>query len=77
MCTRALRSEILVIFVPKFAYVALSISQTYLIQAATRYVAETDTNDWNNGYGLIAAFGFVYTGLAVSTMPIVPARWQD
>lgn len=66
VCTWSLRWDVLAIFVPKFCYVALSLSQTYLIQAAVNYVAETGSNDWNNGYGLVAAFGFLYIGLAVS-----------
>ncbi|KAH8200433.1 hypothetical protein TruAng_005396 [Truncatella angustata] len=64
-CTWALRWEVLMILIPKFAYVALSLSQTYLIQAAVRYVAEAGSDEWSSGYGLIAAFGLVYIGLAV------------
>jgi ATP-binding cassette subfamily C (CFTR/MRP) protein 1 len=52
--------------VPKFCYVALSLSQTYLIQSAVDYVQDADSTDSNPGYGLIGAFALVYIGLAVS-----------
>jgi ATP-binding cassette, subfamily C (CFTR/MRP), member 1 len=71
VCTWSLRWEVLVIFLPKICYVALNLSQTYLIQAVVLYTAESDQNDWNNGYGLIAAFALVYVGLAVSLIPIL------
>ena len=66
-CVLSLRGDILMIFIPRFCYVALSISQAYLIQDAVRYVQETDIpGSINTGYGLIGAFAFVYIGLAVS-----------
>ena len=56
------------IFIPRFCYVALSISQVYLIQAAVGYVQGSDkSGSISNGYGLIGAFAFVYIGLAVSS----------
>ncbi|KAI0124180.1 P-loop containing nucleoside triphosphate hydrolase protein [Xylariales sp. AK1849] len=63
--TWSLRWEVLAVSVPKFCFVALSISQTYLIQAAVKYVEEADSPDSNTGYGLIAAFGLVYIGSAI------------
>ncbi|KAI1862215.1 uncharacterized protein JN550_010371 [Neoarthrinium moseri] len=65
-CTSSLRWEVLAIFVPKFCFIALTLSQNYLIQAAIRYVQEAAADDWNDGYGLVAAFGLVYISSAVT-----------
>jgi len=63
----SLRWEILTIYIPRFCYVALSISQTYLIQNTVEYVqGSDDPGSVSTGYGLIGAFAFVYIGLAVS-----------
>ncbi|KAI7788103.1 hypothetical protein LA080_013410 [Diaporthe eres] len=62
-CVWALRWEILVIYVPKLCYAALSISQVYLIQNAVTYVQGAEPI--NKGYGLIGAFAIVYTGFAI------------
>lgn len=59
----SLRWEILVIYIPKLCYAALSISQVYLIQNAVTYVQGAEPI--NKGYGLIGAFAIVYTGFAV------------
>ena len=62
----SLRWEILIIFIPRFLYVGLSISQAYLIQDAVRFVQGSDKpGSISTGYGLIGAFAFVYIGLAV------------
>lgn len=63
------RWEVLFIAFPKLVWVALSLSQPFLIQEAVSFVqsAETGGND-NVGYGLIGGFALVYTGLAVSTL---------
>lgn len=63
VCVWTLRWEILVIYVPKLCYAALSISQVYLIQNAVTYVQGAEPI--NKGYGLIGGFAIVYTGLAV------------
>lgn len=57
------------VFIPKFCYVALNLSQVYLNQSAVKYIEGANTMDWNNGYGLIAAFALVYIGLAVRLPP--------
>jgi hypothetical protein len=63
-CIYSLRYEVLVIAVPSFSIVALSLSQTFLIQAAVEYVQDFNAGD-SKGYGLIGAFGLVYLGIAV------------
>ena len=66
----AFRWEIVVIAFPKLAYVALSLSQPFLIQEAVGFVQNAGTGkDQNIGYGLIGGFALVYIGLAVSASP--------
>ncbi|KAI1272257.1 P-loop containing nucleoside triphosphate hydrolase protein [Xylaria sp. FL0933] len=61
------RWEVLLIVFPKLAYVALSLSQPFLIQEAVSFVQNTQTSNSNDiGYGLIGGFALVYTGLAVT-----------
>ncbi|KAI0803754.1 P-loop containing nucleoside triphosphate hydrolase protein [Xylaria sp. FL0064] len=61
------RWEALLIVFPKLAYVALSLSQPFLIQEAVSFVQNTQTSNSNNvGYGLIGGFALVYIGLAVT-----------
>ncbi|ORY71658.1 multidrug resistance-related protein [Pseudomassariella vexata] len=66
-CLWSLRWEVLVIAVPKFCYVGLSLTQPYLIQDVIAFVQTAETESENTGYGLIGAFGFVYLGLAIMT----------
>ncbi|ETS81268.1 hypothetical protein PFICI_06270 [Pestalotiopsis fici W106-1] len=66
-CTWGFRYEIMLIAVPKFCYVALSLSQTFLIRQMVTWVQNSDAASSNNtGYGLIGAFAFVYIGLALT-----------
>ncbi|KAI0423684.1 P-loop containing nucleoside triphosphate hydrolase protein [Xylaria sp. FL1042] len=59
--------EVLLIVFPKLAYVALSLSQPFLIQEAVSFVQNTQTNNNNDvGYGLIGGFALVYIGLAIT-----------
>ncbi|KAI1419772.1 P-loop containing nucleoside triphosphate hydrolase protein [Xylaria sp. FL1777] len=61
------RWEVFLIVFPKLAYVALSLSQPFLIQEAVGFVQNTQPEKNNNvGYGLIGGFALVYTGLAVT-----------
>ncbi|GAW18308.1 hypothetical protein ANO14919_077830 [Xylariales sp. No.14919] len=63
----AFRWEVLLIVFPKLAYVALSLSQPFLIQEAVSFVQNTGAGNNNDvGYGLIGAFALVYTGLAIT-----------
>ncbi|KAI0531750.1 P-loop containing nucleoside triphosphate hydrolase protein [Xylaria digitata] len=62
----AFRWEVLLIVFPKLAYVALSLSQPFLIQEAVSFVQNTGNENNNIGYGLIGAFALVYTGLAIT-----------
>lgn len=56
---------------PKLAYVALSLSQPFLIQEAVSFVQNTEAENNNDvGYGLIGGFALVYTGLAVSIISL-------
>ncbi|KAI0906085.1 P-loop containing nucleoside triphosphate hydrolase protein [Ustulina deusta] len=61
------RWEALLIVFPKLAYVALSLSQPFLIQEAVSFVQNTEAENNNDvGYGLIGGFALVYTGLAIT-----------
>ncbi|KAI0543772.1 P-loop containing nucleoside triphosphate hydrolase protein [Xylaria curta] len=61
------RWEVFLITFPKLAYVALSLSQPFLIQEAVSFVQNAETTDRNNiGYGLIGGFALVYIGLAIT-----------
>ena len=69
----AFRWEVLLIAFPKLAYVALSLSQPFLIQGAVSFVQNTRTENNNDvGYGLIGAFALVYIALAVSRISDFP-----
>ncbi|CAN8102283.1 unnamed protein product [Discula destructiva] len=63
-CIWSLRWDVLVIYVPRLLYAALSISQVYLIQDVVAFV-ESKSSD-STGYGLLGGFAFVYVGLAVT-----------
>ncbi|KAI0407428.1 P-loop containing nucleoside triphosphate hydrolase protein [Xylaria palmicola] len=61
------RWEVFLIVFPKLAYVALSLSQPFLIQEAVGFVQSTGTSENSNlGYGLIGGFALVYIGLAIT-----------
>ncbi|KAI1115542.1 P-loop containing nucleoside triphosphate hydrolase protein [Nemania sp. NC0429] len=62
------RWQVLFIAIPKLAWVALSLSQPFLIQEAVNFVQSAETGDNDSvGYGLIGGFALVYTGLAITT----------
>ncbi|KAI0143174.1 P-loop containing nucleoside triphosphate hydrolase protein [Xylariaceae sp. FL1272] len=61
----AFRWEVVYIALPKLAYIALSLTQPFLIQEAVAFV-ENDGGEDNTGYGLIGAFALVYISLAVT-----------
>ncbi|KAI0968721.1 P-loop containing nucleoside triphosphate hydrolase protein [Xylaria arbuscula] len=61
------RWQVFLIAFPKFAYVALSLSQPFLIREAVSFVQNTETgNNSNVGYGLIGGFALVYISLAIT-----------
>ncbi|KAI0858183.1 P-loop containing nucleoside triphosphate hydrolase protein [Xylaria cubensis] len=61
------RWEVFLIIFPKLTYVALSLSQPFLIQEAVSFVQNAEATDSNNiGYGLIGGFALVYIGLAIA-----------
>jgi len=62
-CVFSLRWEVLMIYIPKLCYAALSVSQVFLIQHAVKFVQGSQSK--SAGYGLIGAFALVYIGLAV------------
>ena len=54
-------------FVPRLCWAAFKFAQPFLINATIRWVdAEQTEGSKNHGYGLIAAYGLVYIGLALS-----------
>lgn len=53
--------------VPKLAWIGFTFCQPFLLRRFIRFLQELDKTDSPNvGYGLIAAYGIVYLGLAVS-----------
>ncbi|KAI0465937.1 P-loop containing nucleoside triphosphate hydrolase protein [Xylaria cf. heliscus] len=61
------RAEVFLIVFPKLAYVALSLSQPFLIQEAVSFVQNAETGSKDSlGYGLIGGFALVYIGLAIT-----------
>ena len=64
---RCLRWEILIIALPRVAFLALQIAQPFLIADAVLFVQTSpDQTSQNTGYGLIGGFAFVFIGSAVS-----------
>lgn len=52
--------------IPRICVVALKLAQPFLIQDAINFINNTTVASSNNtGYGLIAAYGLVYLGIAV------------
>ena len=49
---------------PRLCLVAFNYAQPFLISSAILYVSQSSPNK-NDGYGLIAATGLVYLGIAV------------
>lgn len=53
---------------PRVALIALNFTQPFLIERAVKLSLEpVDDETTNIGYGLIGAYAFVYTGIAVRT----------
>ncbi|KAJ5925239.1 hypothetical protein N7454_007878, partial [Penicillium verhagenii] len=63
---KCLRSEIATIAIPRLCVVGFSIAQPFLIGKCVTILQETTSLSENMGYGLIAATGIVFTGIAVS-----------
>lgn len=57
---------LLSIWIPKFALIAFSIAQPFIVQDAILFVEDPSRPD-RYGYGLIGAFAFTYLGIAIST----------
>ncbi|KAL3421008.1 hypothetical protein PVAG01_07453 [Phlyctema vagabunda] len=53
--------------VPRILLTAFTYTQPFLVQAVTTFLAkDSESAPDNNGYGLIAAYGLVYSGIAIS-----------
>lgn len=58
--------QILAAMPARLAYTAFTLAQPFLVQRVLDYTASPpDGTDDNTGYGLIAAYGLVYVGIAV------------
>ncbi|KAK3331306.1 ABC multidrug transporter [Apodospora peruviana] len=62
--TRAFAGQLLLIQLPRMALVGFAVAQPFLVQAALGYIANHQTVPVAFGYGLIGAFGLVYTGIS-------------
>lgn len=52
--------------IPRICVVALKLAQPFLIQDAIKFITNTTVASSNTtGYGLVAAYGLVYLGIAV------------
>ncbi|KAJ3495648.1 hypothetical protein NLG97_g3239 [Lecanicillium saksenae] len=59
--------QILAAMPARLAYMAFTLAQPFLVQRVLDYTASPpDGTDDNTGYGLIASYGLVYIGIAVS-----------
>jgi ATP-binding cassette subfamily C (CFTR/MRP) protein 1 len=52
---------------PRLLTSAFTFTQPFLVQSVTEYLSSDEKYPYL-GYGLIGAYGFVYTGLAVRAM---------
>ena len=67
-----LRWELIAVVIPRLCLIGFSYAQPFLISRVIVYVSGTgpETNDEKNaGYGLIAATGLIYVGIAVRKFP--------
>jgi len=63
----ALKAEIMLPIPPRMAQVALTLCQPLLLRRLLSYLTRSDEHENPNiGYGLIGAYGVVYTGMAAS-----------
>ena len=66
----AFKWELLAPVLPRLILLALTMCQPLLLNRFVNYLSETEASESANiGYGLIAAYGLVYLGLAVSGFP--------
>lgn len=62
-----LRWKLAAIVVPRLCLIGFNYSQPFLIASAIKHVSQPDgAQEKNDGYGLIAAAGLIYLGIAVS-----------
>lgn len=59
---------------PRLAFNGFNFVQPFLVQRVLDFMTEPDhVNSSNYAYGLVAAYGIVYVGLAVC-IPIIPLK---
>ncbi|KAH8665276.1 putative ABC multidrug transporter [Tricladium varicosporioides] len=58
--------SIIIGIIPRFAQIGFFFAQPYLVGRTTAYVG-SPSGSRSEGYGLIGAFAFVYSGIAIST----------
>jgi hypothetical protein len=70
---KTLKWPLLAPVLPRVALVAFTVCQPLLTRRVILYLDETRNNDITNiGYGLIGAYMFVYSGIAVSYEKVLP-----
>jgi ATP-binding cassette subfamily C (CFTR/MRP) protein 1 len=67
----AFMPDMLLLWIPRAAGISFMIAQPYLVNTTLTYIQNHDTVPVSHGYGLIAAYGIVYIGIAVR-FPISP-----
>ncbi|KAF6824602.1 Multidrug resistance-associated protein 1-like protein 5 [Colletotrichum musicola] len=60
--------ELSLIHIPRLAMVAFGLAQPLLVRATIEYIQNHHGSSVGNGYTLIAAFAFVYIGIAIATL---------
>lgn len=63
---RAFSRQLILITIPRLALVGFTVAQPFLVQTTLNYITHHATQPTIYGYGIILAFGLVYTGVAVS-----------
>ena len=65
-----LRWKLATIIFPRLCLIGFNYAQPFLISSAISYISQP-IRDKNDGYGLIAATGLIYLGIAVSKSPLI------
>lgn len=62
-------TEILIAWIPRAFHIALILAQPFLVHTTLDYITNHQSLPTSYGYGLIGAWGIVYTGIAVCLTP--------
>jgi ATP-binding cassette, subfamily C (CFTR/MRP), member 1 len=65
---RVFSGPVMIAAIPKLFQIGFVYVQPFLVDAAVKLASEPQAQPFNNiGYGLVGAYAFVYTGIAVSS----------